>query len=257
MSKSCREIVNLIANKYPLSLAESYDNVGLILGNPETRINKILVCLDINDSIADYAINNKIDMIVSHHPILFKAIKKIAVDNYSNKLICKLISNNISVYALHTNFDNAEDGMNDILATIIGINNINKLVNEKGTGRFGELSETISLEQLCIQVKAKLNIESLQFIGDPLAKIKNVAIVGGSGADFINDAIDAKCEVIITGDVKYHSAVDALYAGINVIDAGHYNTEAAVMPYLTDIIGKMTGIEVICSPFNTNPIKFI
>lgn len=255
MVKSCKEIINLIENKYPLMLAEDYDNVGLLIGDDNMVIKKILVCLDINQAVVDEAIRNDVDMILSHHPLIFSPIKRILSRDPLSNLIIKIIRADICVYALHTNFDNADNGMNDILAESLELININKL--GKGTGRYGILNNSTLFNEFCDFVKRKLNINSLKVSGDLNSMIRTIAVVGGAGSDFINDALALNCDVIITGDVKHHSALDGLNSGINIIDAGHFSTEIIALPYIAKLLTTITGIETLITRVNTNPFQMV
>jgi GTP cyclohydrolase I len=255
MAKSCNEIISLIEVKYPLSLAEEYDNVGLLIGDIDANIEKILVCLDINEAVVDEAINNNIDMIISHHPLIFKPFKKLVFTDAISTIIAKLIKANICVYALHTNFDNAENGMNDLLGDRLGLRNINKLGN--GTGRYGILYNSMLLKEFCVLVKNILSIDFLKVSGDLNAIIKSVAVVGGAGCDFIDDAIAMNCDVLITGDVKHHNAIDALNSKINIIDASHFYTEVIALPYIASFLNTLGGIKADATLVNTNPFNFI
>lgn len=255
MAKKCREIISAIEVKYPLSLAEEYDNVGLLIGDIDAIISKILVCLDITDEVINEAITIGAEMIVSHHPIIFKPIKKIVLPNQISKMITKLIKNSIAVYSLHTNFDNAEDGMNDILAEKLELNNINKL--GKGTGRYGILYNSMLLYEFCAFLKIKLNVNFLKVTGDLNSTVKHIAIVGGAGCDFIEAASSLHCDVLITGDVRHHSAIDGLNSGINIIDASHYFTEIVALPYISNLLNALSGIEAIITKVDTNPFKEI
>jgi GTP cyclohydrolase I len=255
MFKSCREIINNIEDHYPLILAENFDNTGLIIGDPEVNITKILVCLDINDEIINEAIENNVNMIVSHHPLIFYPIKHLLYNDYISALIVKIIKHDICIYALHTNFDNAEDGMNDILAETLELNNINKLGNS--TGRYGILESNMLLIEFCDFVKMKLNINSLKVAGNLNSVIKSVAVVGGAGCDSTHAAVALKCDVIITGDVKHHNAIDALNSGINIIDASHFSTEVLSLPFIANLISNMSGTETIITQVNTNPFHIV
>lgn len=253
MARSCREIISEIEKKYPLSLAEEYDNVGLLIGDENKAINKILVCLDINEAVVEEAIINNVDMILSHHPLIFRSLKKILCKNPTSSLITKLIKDDICVYALHTNFDNAENGMNDLLAERLALKDVDKL--EHGTGRYGILNSAMTLKELCLYVKEKLAVNTLRVAGDLNSTVNKVAIVGGAGADFIEDAIALGCDVLITGDVKHHSALDAINSNLNVIDAGHYFTEVAALPYFAGLFNSFTDLEILITKVNTNPFK--
>jgi dinuclear metal center YbgI/SA1388 family protein len=255
MAKLCSEIISIIEVKYPLSLAEEYDNVGLQIGNTERSIEKVLVCLDINEAVVEEAINTKANMIVSHHPLIFKPIKKLIYNDPITVMITKLIKADICVYALHTNFDNAENGMNDILADRLELKEINKL--SAGTGRYGILYNSMILKDFCALVKSKLNIDYLKVSGNLSSIIKSVAIVGGAGCDFLKDAIAMNCDVLITGDVRHHQAIDGLNANINIIDASHFFTEVVALPYISSLLNTIEGIKAEITKVNTNPFKFI
>jgi GTP cyclohydrolase I len=255
MFKSCREIINNVEGKYPLSLAESYDNSGLIIGDLEAIITKILVCLDINEEIINEAIENNVNMIVSHHPLIFSPIKHLLYQDYQTSLIVKIIKHDICIYALHTNFDNADEGMNDLLAETMELNNINKLGNS--TGRYGILESEMLLIEFCEFVKVKLKINSLKVTGNLNSIINSVAVVGGAGSDFINAAVASNCDVIITGDIKHHNAIDALNSRICIIDAGHFSTEVLSLPFIVDFIKNISNIETIVTQVNTNPFQIV
>lgn len=251
MVRSCKEIISAIEIKYPTSLGEDYDNVGLIIGDEQKNINKILVCLDITSTIIDEAINNQVDMIISHHPLIFKSMKKLVYSNPTSSLVARIIKADICIYSLHTNFDNAEYGMSDILSELLSLKNVDKLRN--GTGRCGILYKEMTLSELCFYIKEKLKINSLKAAGNLNSVVKKVAIVGGAGSDFIDDAIALDCDVLITGDVKHHSALDALSLGINIIDAGHFFTEVVALPYFANFLKTLTDVNTIITNINTNP----
>lgn len=366
MSLICNEIIRKIEGKYPRHLAEEWDNVGLIIGDRNKEINRILVCLDITNEVVDEAISKGIDMIVSHHPLIFKSIKKLVSDNHIASLIMKLVRSEINVYSMHTNYDNAVEGMNDVLANILELkrckpltvnkaqklyklvvfvpfshqhvvrdailnagaghignyshcsfnacgtgtfkplegtspfigkqnelekvnevrietimqeHSINSIIKEMlrahpyeevaydiyplrnsvdyGTGRYGILEDKMLFKDFCDVVKQKLNINYLNVAGDLDREVEKIAVVGGAGADFMYDAINKGCDVLITGDVKHHQALDALSMGINIIDAGHYFTEITAVPMIAEFLKTITEVQIHESQIVTNPFKNI
>lgn len=245
------DIANIIESAAPLSLAYSWDNPGLLIGSRTKQVSKILVTLDTNLFTANEAIENGCDMIVSHHPILFKGTKKADYDEPVGKLLELLIKKDISVYAAHTNMDNAPKGISARLAEIFELQNVKVLepddnMPDAGLGRFGELKNSMTPSDLCKLVKERLNTPGLRAAGDMIRPVKTLCVASGSCAECIDTAIEKGCDAIITGDLKYHETMDAAEKGIFIIDAGHYPTEVMVKDIFSCLL-KNTGAEIISS----------
>ncbi|NLM44738.1 MAG: Nif3-like dinuclear metal center hexameric protein [Clostridiales bacterium] len=342
----CGTVVSIMDSIAPRKLAEEWDNVGLIIGDSSSIVNKIMISLDLPIWVVDEAIENNVDMIITHHPIIFNPIKKINNDTALGKKIIKLIKNNIAVYASHTNYDIVQGGLNDIFAKQLGfekteiirttaqeklfkivvyipegfedkileemskvgagfignysncsfrvkgtgtfqpmegtnpyIGQINRLekVNEYrletivsesklnqvikamlnahpyeevaydiyelknkgqslGLGRIGYLDNEVTLSSYASFIKKALDLDNIRFSGPPNAAIKTVAMLNGSGNNFISAARYAGADVIITGDLQYHQVLDALEEGIYAIDAGHFGTEKIMIKALSDCL---------------------
>ena len=247
-------IAQILDGFAPRKLAESWDNVGLLLGDGSRKVNSIMVCLDTPEWVVEEAINKKVDMIICHHPLIFNPLKRITNDDPIGRKIMKLIKNNISVYAMHTNFDSTIGGMNDILMERLGFGNSeildprahpyeevaydiipleNKFENY-GLGRIGELDEAVTLQVYAERVKNLLGIKSLKIIGNGEKIIKKVAVIGGAGSSYWQKAKIKGADVLITGDISYHTQVDALEGGIALIDGGHFGTEKVIMSFMTE-----------------------
>lgn len=174
-----------------IKLAEKWDNVGLMLGNYNDEVNKVLVCLDVTTDVVDEAIKNGINLIVSHHPLIFKPLKSLNfTDDFKSNIIRNLIQNNISVISFHTNLDSASLGLNDFLAKKLKLEEINvlfehELDHNSGLGRFGKLSKEMDLEEFIKYLKDQFKLETVSAVIGNNKKIHSVAILGGSGADFI------------------------------------------------------------------------
>lgn len=265
-------IMESIASK---RLAEDWDNVGLIIGDGSSIVNKILVCLDLPLWVVEEAVENNVDMIITHHPLIFDPLKKINSDTVIGKKIIKLIKNDISVYSCHTNFDIAQNGLNDIFAKQLGFEKaevIKPISEEKlykvevsdkdkvlGLGRIGRLENSVTLASYAAFVKKTLNIDSIRYSGPPDAFIKNIAILNGSGNKFIYMAKFSGADVLVTGDMQYHQMVEALEEGVYVIDAGHFGTEKIMMKAVSDYLktyfkNKGYSVEVIESKSNIDTI---
>lgn len=220
-------------------LIDQWDNTGFQLGNEDKHIKKILVSLDLDRKIADYAIDNNYDMIINHHPLIFKPIKSITTNNYKEKILYDLIRSDIVVFNAHTNLDRAEGGVSEELGRILGLKNMTSLSQvEEGQAAYGKVGEieTIELMKYVDFVKEKLYIDYLTIYGERDRKIKRVALCGGSGSDFIHDAYISGADVYITGDIKYHEAQLVDEYKITLIDAGHFHTEKVILAKIKEYL---------------------
>ncbi|WFA09565.1 Nif3-like dinuclear metal center hexameric protein [Tissierella sp. Yu-01] len=236
-----KEIINILERIAPSKLIDSWDNTGFQIGNEDKDINRILISLDLDEYIVNKAIEENFQMIITHHPLIFKPLKNINANNYLGKLIMKIISHDIVVYNAHSNLDLANGGVNDELAKVLGICNVRPLSDviidgeTYGYGRIGEIDNNDPLT-FFEHIKTSLSIEDLRVYGDINKKINTIAVCGGSGSDFIKDAYNKGADVYITGDVKYHDAQLALQLGLIIVDAGHFHTEKIILPRLKNII---------------------
>lgn len=225
MSISRNELIKIIEGIAPPELMEDWDNTGMQISVGKDDIDRILVCLDICDETIDEAVEKKCDFIVSHHPLFFSGIKNIDGDSAKGRYIVKLINSGISVYSSHTSFDTVSGGNNDYLAEIIGLDSVSAPEKEP-VMRVGEFSEPVTLNRLCeIIDKEIMGNGGLTYSGDPECFVRRVGICTGAGASLIDAAYEMKCDVLVTGDVKYHDFQRAGELGINLIDAGHFETE--------------------------------
>ncbi|WP_027308593.1 Nif3-like dinuclear metal center hexameric protein [Caloramator sp. ALD01] len=366
MSVILKDLINFIEERYPKKYAEEYDNVGLLVGDENNKINKILVTVDITKEVIKEAIENKVNLIISHHPLIFKPIKNLNKKSSFATMIYDLIKNDINVYALHTNYDIANDGMNDVISkklnlknvsvleetnkeklykiityvptkyaeelkealfnagagcigkydkcsfnvlgegtfrplngtnpfigqinklqrveeikieTIVTASNLNTVINTlvknhpyeepafdiiklentlpQGLGRIGYLDIPLSAKDFAMQVKKIFNLKMITLIGDKNKKINKVAVIGGSGSDLINVAKSKGCDLILTGDVKHHIAIDAIENDIVVLDVTHFGLEQV---FIEDIYTLLTSnfdnIEVM-KTYSKQPFYFI
>lgn len=244
----CRQIIDMLEQLAPQYLAESWDNCGLSYGNTEMNVDKILVALEPTREVINQAIDMKADMIITHHPMIFSPIKTLDCDKVIGRKITDLAKNDIVSYSMHTNMDVAV--MASVAADKLGLKGVTRLevtianvldedlsvhkdaATAIGLGSVGDLDNGVSLEQCSELVKNSFGIDRLRVVGDLKHNIKRIAILPGSGKSYIKKAIKEKADVLITGDIDYHSAVDALEAGICVIDAGHFDTEHFFVEYI-------------------------
>ena len=225
------DLIVSLEKKYNIDLMEKWDNSGLIIGRKKNMISKILICLDITNDIIKLAIDNKVELIISHHPLIFNEIKKINSESILGNKILDLIENNIAVYSIHTNADSAIGGLNDFILKKIGLHGKVEILfkNEFGNTVIGGLGRTVELEketeilEISNRIKEKLGLEKLRIVGTN-KKIKKIAVVTGAGGSLIS-ALDKSIDLYITGDLKHHESLDAFEEGLTLIDLGHFESE--------------------------------
>lgn len=240
---NCNEIIEKLELLSPITFAEEWDNVGLLCGKGEREVATVAVTLDLTEKAIDQAIQSGADLIISHHPMIFKPLKKINTDTSTGRKILRLIGQDISYYAMHTNFDVM--GMADAAADDFGLLNSEVLsvtfeddISKEGIGRIGSVARTMTLEQCAQHTKNVFGMEHVRVYGETDRLIHKVAISPGSGGDMILDAIKKGADVIITGDIKHHEALDALEDGICILDAGHYGTEKLFSMYIKEYLER-------------------
>lgn len=207
----------------PKELAEEWDNVGLLVGRMGDDITKILVCLDFSENVLEQAIKEECEMIVTHHPVIFKPLKAL-----TSPLLLKAAANNICVYSCHTNLDSAEGGVNEALAEKLKLSD----VQTDEMLRFGKLPCEMSAEEFFEHVKTCLGVSALR-VNNVRKPIGKIGILGGSGADFMGLAIKNNCDAFVTGEASYHAAQAAESEELLLVCAGHFETEVPVVPVLS------------------------
>lgn len=266
MYLNVKNIENIIEEYAPLYLKESYDNVGLMIGDSKATVNKILVALDCTLDVIEEAKEKECNLIVTHHPLLFKKPSSITTDTLLGKKIIELIKNDMNLYSSHTNLDSTENGFNQIVAELLKLQDLKILDpstynDNAGIGRIGYLKEEVTLDKLCEIVKEVFNISVLRYSGEDSLKIKKVAIINGSGQDYFNKAKSLGADCVITGDTTYHYVSDLMEEKIAVIDAGHFHTEWPALQcfykWLRNRIEKM-GFknDVLLAENNFSPYKY-
>jgi len=368
--KSITEIIEQIA---PKNLALNWDNVGLQIGSLSTQVKRILLCLDVNEQVINEAIERDVQLIISHHPLIFSPIKNVTTETYKGNLIIKAIENKLNIYVAHTNIDGSEGGLNSYIAGLLNLQNtevidpigeeslykiavfipegheeivsnelsragaghignyshctfrthgegtfkplegtnpfigeINKIEcvkeirletivkqrdlhkavdamlkahpyeevaydvyklsniqsEKNGIGRVGELEQPVIFRDFIEHMKNVFNTKHLKVTGMIDETIKRVAVVNGSGAEYISKAAKLNCDLLITGDVKYHDAQMAEELNLKIIDVGHYESEIFFIDLLNDYLSEQfkkhnIQVEVISSCVNGNPFTII
>lgn len=250
----CREIMQVIEAAYPREAALDFDNVGLLAGRAEKEVERVYIALDATDAVIDHAIKAGADMLITHHPLIFSPLKKITDEDFISRRIVKLIQNDISYYAMHTNYDVL--GMAELSEKILGIQDtevldvtMEKEGKPEGIGRIGKLEKPMTLEECCVYVKHKLNLGSLKVFGDMSAEVSRLAISPGSGKTAVPAALAKGADVLVTGDIGHHDGLDAVEQGLAIIDAGHYGTEYIFIDDMKHFLEeKLPVLEVVTTP---------
>jgi len=249
------DVLKFIETVAPPYMAESWDNVGLLCGRKAKEVRKILVALDPFRNVIEAAIEEKADLIVTHHPLIFRDVPMaVNEDSETGRCLLTLIENGIAAINAHTNLDMAPGGVNDVLAQTLGLSDISiihpestdEAGNPYGLLRMGTVPEQ-TLQQFLATVKEKLACDGLRYVS-PAPQVRKVAVGGGSCADGMHEAKAAGCDTFVTSDCKYNQFRTAYEIGLNLIDAGHFHTENPVIPVLAEkIAAAFPHVEVkIC-----------
>ena len=247
----CSDVLNILESLSPVMFAEEWDNVGLLIGREDKTVHKVMIALDATDDVVEQAVLQGVDLLLTHHPLLFSSIKRITEADFTGRRLLKLIRNDICYYAMHTNFDVM--GMADAAADALGLDRCEVLdityedeISKEGIGRIGRLSRKMTLEQTAGLCKDAFSIDSVRVYGDAKAEVEFVAIVPGSGKDYIDAALAKGADVLITGDIGHHNGLDAMEQGLAIIDAGHYGVEKLFVPYMAEFFAdQMPELAVI------------
>ncbi len=224
----------------PLSLAEPWDRPGLQVGHPRAPVSSVLIALDPSPRTVDEARRRGADLVLTHHPLFLKPIERLNLAEPPGEVVRSLVSGGIGLYAAHTNLDRAPGGVNDWLARRLGLGGVEPFgragPGEPGPGRVGALPGPAALGEWAAQAAERLGCRAPRLVGDPGARVERVAVCGGSGASLWPEAQGAGAQVLVTGDVKHHPALDALAAGMALLDLGHVPTERGAVAVLEQIV---------------------
>lgn len=265
MQISGLDLIQQLTATYPPSLALPGDPVGVQLGNPDRLVHKVLVTLDVRPETVAEAVATGCDMIVAHHPAMFIAAQNLDLRDPQKVMYAEILKHDLLVFAAHTNMDNTHPGMNDWLASQLGLVSVRPLPTEdelNNMGCLGDLPDSLSLHDLVMRCKTAFNLTGLRVIANDLTRsVKRVAILGGSAARTYPAAKAAGADVYITGDVSYHTGHDMLAADMPVIDVGHH-VEQVMKQRVTAQIEAWAqendwSLEVVKSELNTDPFRFV
>ena len=268
-----RDVIGEIEAVAPLPLQEDFDNAGIQVGDIQSEVTGVLLCLDVTEEVIDEALDLKCNLIISHHPLIFKPIKSITGKTYIERCIRKACKHDLVVYSAHTNLDNAWGGVSFRMAGKLGLQNIRTLspvhasaidadsepdaLLKAGTGAIGELLLPEDEASFLQTIKTVFHLDTLKHSQLCNKKIHSVAVCGGSGAFLLPEAIACEADVFITGEAKYNDFYDA-ENHILLVVAGHYETEIFTKELFFEIITKkIPTFAVHFSNADTNPVNYI
>ncbi len=225
-----KEIYRFLNEKAPFSLQMDFDNAGFLVGRGDAQVERILVSLDITGEVIEEAKEEDAQLIVSHHPVIFRPVTALTDDTPTGRKLMALVKNDIAAICLHTNLDLAQGGVNDALAAAAGLQDTAPLASD-GLGRIGTLQKSSSLSDYARGLKSALGSNGLR-VEDGGREVRKVAVGSGACGDLLKSVFEAGCDTFVTSDVKYDVFLEARALGVNLIDAGHYPTENVVCPVL-------------------------
>lgn len=258
-----KEVVDALERFAPLPLQESFDNAGLQVGLTEAEVSGALLCLDVTEAVVDEAVALGCNLIVSHHPLIFHALKHVTYDNDVQRAVAKALKNDVTVVSMHTNMDNAQGGVNFRIAEKMELEDCrffaDKTVDgiECGSGVIGCLPEAVAGDDFVLMLKRTFDVECVQCNQLLRRPIKTVAVCGGAGSFLLGDAIAAGADAFVTGEMHYHE-----YFGheqeIQIAVIGHYQSEQFTNEIFKEIIEeRCDGVKTYLTKTNTNPIIYL
>ena len=259
------DIIASLESFAPPALAEDWDNVGLLVGSPDWPATRILTCLTVTPATVAEAVEQRVELIVAHHPLPFYPLKTITTTTTVGRLLLKLIAARIGVYSPHTAFDSAQAGINQHLAIGLGLQQIEPLIPatnaaeaEMGTGRMGSAGERLSLMEVVGRVKSFLGIETVRVVGSDDQPVNIVAIACGSGGSLLSTAVERGCDCLVTGEIGFHGCVEAEARGVGLVLPGHFASERFALLSLADYLrDQFSGIEVWASRNESDPLRSV
>jgi GTP cyclohydrolase I len=239
------DIVGLMEKIAPADLAESWDNCGLQVGDLQWPVKKVWVALDPLSAVIDAAAGQDVDLVITHHPLIFKPLRNIDLARPEGKIIATALQSRIAIFAAHTNLDSARDGINDALARKIGLEHPVPLIpadpsapDDLGMGRVGRIEPPVTVAALAQRIKNELGLSTVKVAGRTDKMVDRAAVCSGSGGSLLDDFLDCGAQVYVTGDIRYHDARIVEDAGRALIDIGHFASEHIMIDMLCRLLGR-------------------
>lgn len=254
-----KDIIVVIERTAPLRLQDEWDNSGLQVGFLDSEVDKVLVCLDVTEGIVDEAVERGCRMIVSHHPLLFKALNQVSDATYQQRCVVKALASGIAVYSAHTSLDNAPGGVNYKIAELIGLQDLRWLLpkegEDAGSGLVGVLPKPERDSDFLQRIKRQFGVECLRHSECNGREIRTVALCGGSGGFLMRDAVRAGADCYVTGEFHYHDYFEN--DGMLLAELGHYQSEQFTIDLLEALLkAGCPSVDIVKTALNTNPTRY-
>lgn len=252
------QICGVMQELAPLELAESWDNAGLLLGDECMEVSRLMTCLTLTEDVAAEAVAESVGLVVSHHPIFFRPVQRLTSGDAEGRTVLSLLRAGVAVYSAHTAFDSSAAGINQRLARLLGLSGVRVLRpvagGEVGSGRFGELAESAGVREFAVRAGRLLNAGGVQVVSGGRA-VRRVGVACGAAAEYIRDAAAQGCDTLVTGEARFHAALEARALGINLIVVGHYASERGGVEDLAEQLGvRLSGVECFASRRERDPL---
>ena len=258
-----QDILSILESVAPPHLQESYDNAGLIVGDPGAEVTGILFCLDSTEAVVEEALALGCNLVVAHHPIVFRGLKRFNGSSYVERTVMQAIRQNVALYAIHTNLDNVyRQGVNGRIAEKLGLLETRILLpkagqTDIGAGMLGVLPRDVDETDFLLHVKSALQASCVRHTALRGKPVRTVAVCGGSGSFLLSEALRAGADAFVTADFKYHEFFDA-EGRLVIADIGHYESEQFTIELLYEIIReKFPTFALHCTKVNTNPVHYL
>lgn len=240
------ELYRILEQSAPRTLSAEWDNDGMACcADPEKKVTRVLIALDATEAAVNHAVEGKFDLLLTHHPLLFRGVKELTPTKCVPRKLLKLSLGGVAALSLHTRLDAAEGGVNDVLAALLGLSDVRSFApeGEVPCGRIGKLPSPVEISDFSHTVCRLLDAPAVNLIGN--GTVQTVAVLGGEGGDFVSAARAAGADVFLAGRIGYHHMLDAAEEGLAVMEAGHFYTERPVLKKLAALVKAAdAGIEV-------------
>jgi len=260
--RQLKDICSFLEEFAPPVLAEQWDNVGLLAGDPESVVARLMTCLTITPPSAQEAVQRQADLVVTHHPLPFRALKRLVTTTTPGRLLWDLITHCVAIYSPHTAFDSTAGGVNQQLAEGLGLDDIAPLLPidgapaQVGAGRAGCLPQASRMRQVAERLRAFLGVEQLQFVGDLNAPVRRVAVACGAAGELLSAAQAADCDVLVLGETNLHTCLEAEATNTALLLPGHYASERFAVERLADLLAaEFPDLEVWPSAAESDPVR--
>jgi dinuclear metal center YbgI/SA1388 family protein len=254
--------LDVVQEEYPLTDALDWDRPGLQVGDPGDAVSRVLVALDVTRSVIDEAAGVEGTLLLAHHPLILSPLVSLTPATAAGSLALHAARSRISVAAAHTNLDAADDASStsEPIATLLDLRDPAPLCaparpGARALGRVGDLPEEMTLLELALRIRTELPAPGIRIVGPHERRLRRVAVLGGSGGSAVGDALAAGADVLVTGDVRHHLALDALELGLALVDAGHHASEDAAMPAFAARIESAARRQGLSSPVERSAVQ--